>query len=103
MSLSKHPLDKLVIIAEAPLEADLIRITQQFGASGYTVCDVRGGGSTGQHDGEWDSDRTIRMEVLCLPAVADTIAKTVLDQFSKHFGVVVYFSRAEVIRLEKFE
>jgi hypothetical protein len=103
MSLTKHSLDKLVIIAEARLEEDLIRITRQEGASGYTDCDVRGGGSSGQHDGEWDSDRTVRMEIICLPSVADCIAKSVLDQFSESFGVVIYFSLAQVVRLRKYE
>ncbi|NJL27836.1 MAG: transcriptional regulator [Thermoanaerobaculia bacterium] len=102
MSLTKHRLQQLVIIAEAALEKELIQTVKRLGAHGYTVAEVRAGGLGGDREGAWEADRTIRMEVICRPAVADEIAEHVLAVYAPHYGVSLFFTAAEVIRPERF-
>ena len=74
MALEKHPRQLLVLIVEAALEKPLLQDVRRLGAHGYTVSEVRGGGSSGEREGAWEPDLTVRIEVICEPAVADAIA-----------------------------
>lgn len=102
MSLAKHPRQLLVIIAEAVLEKRLVQDVKRFGAHGYTVSDVRGGGTHGEREGSWEADRTIRMEVVCEPAVADEIAAHALAAYAPHYGLTLFFADVQVLRAQKF-
>lgn len=102
MSLAKHPMKLLVVIAEASLEKALAQAVKRLGARGYTACEVRGSGSSGDREGAWDADRTLRMEVICSAEVADEIAEHVLTTYGAHFGVTLYFTDVEVLRPKKF-
>lgn len=102
MSISKHPRQLLVIIAESLIESLLIDDVMRMGAHGYTVADVRGRGASGTREGNWEADRTIRMEVVCDADVADLIGKHILDKYASHYGVTMYFSDVQVFRPEKF-
>jgi hypothetical protein len=102
MELSGHPMKLLVVIAEAVLEARLIADARGFGAQGYTVGEVRGGGALGDYQGVWEADRTIRLEVVCRPTVADEIARHVLATYASHHRLVLYLSDVQVLRPQKF-
>jgi nitrogen regulatory protein P-II 2 len=102
MSIEKHHRKLLVIIAEASIEKQLVDLVIQLGAHGYTVTDVRGRGATGVREGIWEVDRTIRMEILCESAVADTIASEVMAKYAANFGLSLYFSDVDVLRPEKY-
>ena len=69
----KHSKELLVIIAEATLEKMLIDDVKKLGAHGYNITEVRGSGDSGDRDGIWEADRTIRMEVICETRVAEEI------------------------------
>lgn len=100
--MTKYPKTLLVIITEAALERELVRDVKALGAHGYTVHDVRGGGSTGEREGAWEADRTIEMKVVCDADVADRIAEHVLATHGRHYGLTLFFADVSVLRVEKY-
>ena len=75
MTMEKHPRTLLVLITEAALEKRLIAESLGLGAHGYTVHDVRGGSQLGTREALWEADRSIEMQLICSPEVADAIAR----------------------------
>lgn len=102
MTLEKYSRQLLVLIAEAALEKRLVQDVKRFGAHGYTVSDVRGGGTEGIREGMHEGDRTIRMEVICEEAIADQIAAFVLKQYATNYSVTLYFADVRVLRPAKY-
>ncbi len=100
--ITRHPKTLLVIVAEAALEETLVRDLLREGAMGWTVSDVRGGGSEGVREGAWEADRTIELKVICDAAVAESVAAHVLATHARHYGVSMYFSEVSVLRPEKY-
>ncbi len=100
--MTKHPKKLLVIITEAILERDLVREVKQLGAHGYTVHDVRGGGSTGEREGTWEADRTIEMKIVCDADVADRIAEHVLATHGSNYSLTMFFADVAVLRMDKY-
>lgn len=100
--MQTHPKKLLVIIAEAALEKLLIKDARRLGAHGYTVAEVHGGGATGERDADWEGNRSIRMEVICDEAVAQTIAEHVLNSYCKNYSVSMFLADVEVLRPTKF-
>ena len=92
----------LVIIAETALERQLGEDVMRLGASGYTVCDVRGQGRHHERGAQWDADRSMRMEVLCNAHTAELIAEYAKSHYFQHYAIVLHCSDAEVMRPEKF-
>lgn len=97
-----YPKKLLVIIGEAALEKFLVRDIKAFGAHGYTIADVRGGGTHGERDAEWEGSRSIRMEIICEETVAEKIAEHIIAHYAKNFSLSLYVSDVGVIRKEKF-
>src|SRR5512145_2201900 len=100
--MQTHAKKLLVIIAEAALEKQLIRDARQFGAHGYTIYDVRGGGERGERTAEWDADRLVEMKVICDDAVAARLAQHVLAQYAPHYAVTLFTTDVGVFRPQKF-
>ena len=100
--LQTHPRKLMVIIAEAVLERTLVTEARALGAMGYTVIDVRGGGMHGDHDGEWDADRQIELQLICSPEVAERIAAQVLATYAPNYRVSVYLADVSVFRKDRF-
>jgi nitrogen regulatory protein P-II 2 len=100
--MQTHAKKLLVIIAEAALEKPLIRDARQFGAHGYTITDVRGGGERGEREAQWEADRSIEMKVIADAAVAEKLARHVLDAYAPHYAVTLFTSDVGVFRAEKF-
>ncbi|MFN8821675.1 MAG: P-II family nitrogen regulator, partial [Betaproteobacteria bacterium] len=80
--MNLHPKKLLVVIAEGALEKSLIRDARQYGAQGYTLSEVRGGGESGDREAAWEADRLIEMKVICDEAVAAKLAQHVLDTYA---------------------
>lgn len=97
-----HPRKLLVIISEAVLERQLVGEARALGALGYTVADVRGGGAHGDHEGEWDADRSIELQLICSDEVAQRIASHVLERYAPNYRVAVYVADVGVFRAERF-
>jgi nitrogen regulatory protein P-II 2 len=100
--MQTHARKLLVIIAEAALEKSLIRDARQFGAHGYTLYDVRGGGAGGERAAQWDADRLIEMKVICDAAVAEPLARHVLERYAPHYAVTLFTADVGVFRPQKF-
>jgi hypothetical protein len=100
--LPRHRKTLLVIVAEAALEKALVRTAREHGAHFWTVGEVHGAGREGVRDGDWEADRTIEFKVLGDDAVVDTIARHVLDTWTPHYSVGMYFSDVSVLRPDRF-
>jgi nitrogen regulatory protein P-II 2 len=100
--MNVHPKKLLAVIAEGALEKSLIRDARQFGAQGYTISDVRGGGQHGDREAAWEADRLIEMKVICDAAVAQQLAQHVLAAYAPHYAVTLFTSDVGVFRPQKF-
>jgi nitrogen regulatory protein P-II 2 len=100
--MNVHPKKLLVIIVEAALEKVLIRDARQFGAHGYTISEVRGGGDRGERESAWEADRSIEMKVICDEAVAEQLAQHVLATYAPHYAVTMFTTDVGVFRPQKF-
>lgn len=100
--MSTHPRKMLVIIAEAALERPLVRDARAFGAHGYTIADVRGGGERGDREARWEADRSIEMKVICEEAVAAKLAQHVLDRYAANYAVTLFTADVGIFRPQKF-
>ncbi len=100
--MTTFPKKLLVIIGEAALEKFLVRDIKTFGAHGYTIAEVRGGGCHGTRDAEWEGSRSIRMEIVCEATVAEKIIEHVFTNYTKNFSLSLFVSDVGVVRDEKF-
>jgi hypothetical protein len=100
--MQMHERKLVVIFAESVLERGLVDEVKRLGATGYTVVDCRGGGAGGERGALWDSDRTIRLEVICDARVADAVVEAVTARFLPHYSLSLYVTDVEVMRGEKF-
>ena len=96
-------LRKLVsVICEAALERQLVAEAQLLGIGGYTISDVRGGGTHGVRGGEWEAERSIEFKVVCEGAAAERLSHTLMERYGTHFALVLYASDVGVLRAGKF-
>jgi nitrogen regulatory protein P-II 2 len=97
-----HAKKLLVIIGEAALEKQLVRDARSFGAHGYTICDVRGGGERGDREARWEADRSIEMKVICDEEVARQLAQHVLESYAPNYALTLFTAEVGVFRPQKF-
>jgi nitrogen regulatory protein P-II 2 len=100
--METHARKLLTIITEAAIERALVADARRFGAHGYTVLDVRGGGMNGDREGAWEADRSIEMQIVCAADVAERIAAHVLAQYAPNYAVALYLSDVSVFRAQKY-
>jgi nitrogen regulatory protein P-II 2 len=100
--MQTHAKKLLVIIGEAALEKSLIRDARSFGAHGYTLSEVRGGGEGGEREARWEADRSIEMKVICDEAVADRLAQHVLQTYAFNYALTLFTADVGVFRPQKF-
>jgi hypothetical protein len=100
--MTKYPKTLLVITTEAVLERKLVADAERLGAHAWTVREVHGAWREGARDGEWEADRSIELQVVCDPTVADAIAAFVLAQYAPNYSVAMHFSSVQVLRPERF-
>ena len=100
--MQTHARKMLVIIGEAALEKHLVRDARSFGAHGYTICDVRGGGERGERESRWEADRSIEMKVICDEAVAAPLARHVLQAYASNYALTLFVADVGVFRPQKF-
>ena len=97
-----HAKKLLVIISEAALEKQLVRDARSFGAHGYTISDVRGGGERGDREARWEADRSIEMKVICDEAVAAKLAQHVLQTYAPNYALTLFTADVGIFRPQKF-
>ncbi len=95
------PLRKVTIIAERVLRDDLITLSKERGASGWTLTMVEGEGSRGIRASEWEG-RNIQIDTLVSSEVAETIMDEVGRRYFKDWSVIVYVADVEVLRKDKY-
>ena len=100
--MQTHAKKLLVIIAEAALEKRLIRDARAFGAHGYTLNDVRGGGDRGDREASWEADRSIEIKVICDATVAERLASHVLATYAPNYAVTLFVADVGIFRPQKF-
>jgi nitrogen regulatory protein P-II 2 len=100
--MQTHARKMLVIIGEAALEKNLVRDARSFGAHGYTICDVRGGGERGDREARWEADRSIEMKVICDEEVAARLAQHVLGTYARNYALTLFTADVGVFRPQKF-
>lgn len=97
-----HGRKLLTVIAEAALERKLVDEARRLGIGGYTITEVRGGGTHGVRAGEWEGERSIEFKVLCEEVIAQRLAASIMETYSQHYALVLYTSDVGVLRGEKF-
>ncbi len=100
--MQTHARKLLVIIGESALEKSLVSDARRFGAHGYTITDVRGGGERGDREARWEADRSIEMKVICEEAVAAKLAQHVLDRYAANYAVTLFTADVGIFRPQKF-
>ncbi len=100
--MNTHARKLLVIIGEAALEKALVRDARSFGAHGYTVSEVRGGGERGDREARWEADRSIEMKVICDEALAQRLAQPVLQTYAADYALTLFTADVGVFRPQKF-
>ena len=94
---------KLVtIITESVLEAELCKLLESLGASGYTVTNARGSGSRGVRSDGWSVSSNVRIEVVCSPELAEKIAALVSEKYYDDYAMILFEHDVRVLRSEKF-
>jgi hypothetical protein len=102
MAAPWHAKKLVTIIAEAALERALVEAARAAGAGGYTVAEVRGGGSGGERAGEWEGERSIEFRVICDAAAAEALAETVMSRYADNFSLALYMSEVGVRRDQRY-
>jgi nitrogen regulatory protein P-II 2 len=100
--MQTHAKKLLVIICEAALERDLLADARRFGAHGYTITEVRGGGQHGDREAAWEADRSIEVKVICDAAIAERLAAHVLATYAPNYAVTMFTADVGVFRPQKF-
>ena len=91
----------VTVIAEAAVEARLIRDVKRLGAKGYSVGHVRGEGTTGRHLQDLNGP-SVRLETIVSADVADAILAHLAAEYFGRFAVVAWVTPARVLRSDRF-
>lgn len=94
-------LKKVTIVAEAVLEARLVREVRELGATGYTIVGAHGEGSRGVRASEWEGDN-VMLETLVGAATADRILTHVAAAYFEHYAVIAWVTDVQVVRGDKY-
>ncbi len=89
---------KVTIITEAVILDNVIKITKELGADGYTVDRVAGKGESGGRFG-YDIGgmlSNVRIEIITTEELAKKIATEVEDRYFTNFAGIVYLQNVEV-------
>jgi nitrogen regulatory protein PII len=100
--MQHYPRRMVTIVTEAALERALIEELETLGARGFTITDARGKGSRGMRQSDWAQEGNIRVEVICDPTLADSIAQRVRERFYDHYAMILFLQDVSVLRSDKF-
>ena len=102
MTLATETRTLITVITEATIEDTLLRDLDKLGVRGYTVSDARGRGSRGVRDAAWKEAANIRIEVICLRALAETALTHIKTHYYANYAMVAYLQDVEILRPDKF-
>ncbi|OYZ15127.1 MAG: hypothetical protein B7Y39_16640 [Bdellovibrio sp. 28-41-41] len=92
----------LTIICEPVLSSSILTISQDLGATGFTVTEVNGQGNFDKSSGEIP-DLKSKIEIVAEQHLALKIMKALADNFFKNYSLITYVSDISILRPEKFE
>jgi nitrogen regulatory protein PII len=93
----------LTIVAESSIERQIADELERAGVSGFTSVEARGTGDRGRRSGDWDQNRTIRIETICDAATAAHLAERLLERWGPDYAIVVWLHDVQVVRKGKFD
>ena len=95
------PVVCLTIVAEAVIEARLLRDLETAGVRGWTLTSGRGKGASQIDASEWEGPN-VRIETLLSAAAADRVLAMLAELYFPRFAVVAWVTPAQVVRGDKF-
>jgi len=97
-----HVRKLVTVVCETALERRVLESLREAGASGYTMSDVRGGGTRGERGGDWEGGRSVEIKVLCDERTAQKIVDALLERYSADYALTLWVTDAAVARPGKF-
>lgn len=91
----------ITIISEPVLKSNLVNLVRSLGASGVTITDVQGEGSSNKNAGEIPDLKT-KIEIVASKTLAQKIMTKIAEDFFQDYSLITYSTDIEVIRKEKF-
>ena len=96
------PQKLLTIISTDELEEALVTIVRARGASGYTVVQARGAGSSGENSGQLDVDTSIKFHVIVPQGRMSGMLDDIEVLMRQGHHLTVFVSDVAVMGPEKF-
>lgn len=94
---------KLVtIICEPVVKTKIIELSQNLGATGFTITEVSGQGNGEKSSGEIP-DAKSKIEVVADSALATKIMTKIAETFFENYSLITYSSDISIMRPQKFE
>ena len=94
---------KLVtVICEPVLSSSILNLSQELGATGFTVTEVRGQGNGEKSSGEIP-DLKSKIEIVTEPQLALKMMKALAEKFFENYSLITYSADISILRSEKFE
>ncbi len=91
----------VTIVAEAIVEARLLKALKEAGAHGWTVTTARGEGPRNRRVGDLEGGN-VRIETLVSEPVAAAIMHCLAEDWFPHFAVAAWTQPVQVTRLERY-
>jgi hypothetical protein len=97
------PQKLLTIITMDTLKDSLAEMVRRRGASGYTIVDARGAGSSGEVSGELDVDTSIKFHVIVPAGRMSGMLDDLEELLRAGHHITAFVSDVAVLGPEKFE
>ena len=91
----------LTVICEPVLTQKLIELIRDIGATGFTLTEVRGEGSSHRQSGEVP-DSKVKIEILATNDLATKLMREIATQYFEDYSLITYSIDAQAIRADKF-
>lgn len=95
------PVVCLTIVAEAVVEARLLRDLEAIGVRGWTLTTGRGRGTSHVSASDWEG-ANVRLETLLSPPLSQRVLEMLSEHYFPQFAVVAWVTPAQVVRGDKF-
>lgn len=99
--MRKSSFQLVTILCEPILVERLTTLAKSMGATGFTVSDVRGEGSSGKSSGEVPSEKS-KIEVIAEAKLAQEILAEISRLYFQNYSLIVYATEIQVLRPDKF-
>lgn len=91
----------VTVVCEPILAERLTALVKSMGATGFTVSDVRGEGSSEKSSGEVPFEK-IKIEVIAEKQLAQEIKNEIARLYFQNYSLIVYSTEIQILRPGKF-